>query len=423
MPDPVNVSSPDESLPVVVVHQLFLAWAFYLAREQFGIGQHGSAAAEAGHEAYMFGDPLGDGFVIAREQSVNEWSLSSCNGLREEAVLRMLTEAAARTAAGNFGSDVVYEVQLQTADVSSLLLTPFAHFQRLLGDQVPIRGWRRLSDRVLLEFSDDIPEDLQRMLFATLTTVRVLIFAPGPVQGFHTDKLAGGMSELTAAVCSLALGRFARPTGLLDAAEADSTRTAEAKRGDVTVLGLARDGISLDVFGEFPQLGGPEGVLRLRGALLAYGAALEQSSPDVATLLFVTAIEALLRPNQPWAKERLTKRFVESVQLLCPETVDELVNHGNTEQAFGYKRKTGLKAQRRQFLNHVYDVRSRPAHEGLSLTGGATFPILGDPATMRLALLSYLARAAILNFIQAPRSFLYGHPLFDGAETQEPTNC
>lgn len=39
--------------------------------------------------------------------------------------------------------------------------------------------------------------------------------------------------------------------------------------------------------------------------------------------------------------------------------------------------------------------------------------ILAEPGTMRVALLSDLARGALLAFLQAPRSSLIGHPIFD----------
>jgi hypothetical protein len=73
---------------------------------------------------------------------------------------------------------------------------------------------------------------------------------------------------------------------------------------------------SLDVFDEFPTLGGEDGVMRIRGALLSYHLALQQPSPDVALMLFVSAIEALIVPHAEWRKEKATKRFIAEVDRL-----------------------------------------------------------------------------------------------------------
>jgi hypothetical protein len=165
----------------------------------------------------------------------------------------------------------------------------------------------------------------------------------------------------------------------------------------------------LDVFGELQARGGVDAMLRLRGSLLAYHAALRQTSADVAVMLFVTSIEALTSPRALWGKEKVTQRFVKSLIELCPNAVDALLGHANVEEAFGYARKGGLARQRRELLELIYETRSLPTHAGLGLSG-PFMAIVGSTQSIRVALLSDLARAAILSFLHAPRSSIIGHP-------------
>jgi hypothetical protein len=43
---------------------------------------------------------------------------------------------------------------------------------------------------------------------------------------------------------------------------------------------------------------------------------------------------------------------------------------------------------------------------------------MGDASSMRVALISELAKGALLRFMQAPRSSLIGHPMFDKQNTK-----
>jgi hypothetical protein len=189
---------------------------------------------------------------------------------------------------------------------------------------------------------------------------------------------------------------------------------ATSARHDPKILGLARDHVSLDVFEDFASRGGLEGVLRVRGSLLSYHAAMHQASPDVAVILMATGMEALTTPAQPWGKEKVTKRFIEGTIELCPEAVDAALAHANVEEAFAYQKRGGQNRQRKELLDRVYELRSTPSHAGLGLSGGAGLVMLDQPESMRVAIMSDLARAALLAFLQAPRSFLIGHPMFDG---------
>jgi hypothetical protein len=266
-----------------------------------------------------------------------------------------------------------------------------------------------LSDRVLLDFVER-ENDPPQQLLAPPTDIELTLFVPGPIAGPLANKIAAGMGEVVAAICAFALGRLVDPPLMIFPAPEDAIDEARAARSDATILGLARDSVSLDVFGDLAARGGPDALIRVRGALLAYHSAIAQTSPDVSTMLLVTAIEALIAPRQPWSKEQVTKRFIDALLILCPEAVDALLAHPNAEMALLYKRRGGTRRQRRDVLSRIYDLRSRPTHTGLGLSFGGALAALSSSESMRVALLSDLARAAILAFLQAPQSFLTGHP-------------
>lgn len=79
---------------------------------------------------------------------------------------------------------------------------------------------------------------------------------------------------------------------------------------------------------------------RVRGAFLSYDAALRQEREQVAMILYVVAAECLTNPFEPWKTQRLTARFVEFFDELMPDFLDEMVQHGNFEQAFNILRGT-----------------------------------------------------------------------------------
>jgi hypothetical protein len=132
-------------------------------------------------------------------------------------------------------------------------------------------------------------------------------------------------------------------------------------------------------------------------------------------MLFVASIEALFTPWQEWRKNQSVKRFIKGILDLCPDAVDEMLAQPNLEMALGFRKRGRQARQRKDVLNHIYDLRSQPAHAGLGLSGDA-MASLAEPSRLRLVLLSDLARSAILAFLQAPRSSLVGHPGFRSAD-------
>ena len=113
------------------------------------------------------------------------------------------------------------------------------------------------------------------------------------------------------------------------------------------------------------------------------------------------------------AGQQATKRFFEFYDELMPSDFDEIVAHGNFEEAFGIKRGARTaRALRRELLNRIYDYRSGQLHEGLepSYEGFLAFD---RGAQARRGLLADLAESAILRYAAAPRSSLVGHPALE----------
>ncbi|MGO9332462.1 MAG: hypothetical protein ACLQCU_00140, partial [Acidimicrobiales bacterium] len=97
------------------------------------------------------------------------------------------------------------------------------------------------------------------------------------------NSTAGGLAEVVSALCTLALGRVVSVSQpVLYPLASEDVEAASQHRHDPAILGLARDGISLDIFGDLASRAGGDGMLRVRGALLSYQAALEQRSSDAA---------------------------------------------------------------------------------------------------------------------------------------------
>lgn len=400
-----SVDLSSASLPPDVATGLFASWLDKFAKERHGTTQAqypSPGTGFTGKGQMIFGNPLGLSFVLEQEGSV--FTLTKCTELSESDAESMMSDAAARTVASDWGGVVVYQVEMTVAGLdASTVMGP--HFMRSLGDQRHVTGARRLHDTVLLDF----PETEAVGPFAPESVVMASIFVPGPTAGMFASYIADAVCEFSAAVVALATGRpVTYPPVLFPVTDNDDIAEVMRRRTDPGILTLARNGVSLDVWGDIPQRGGQDVLDRMRGSLLAYQAAIEQRNPDVAVMLLVTAIEALVAPRQSWGRDGVTNRFIRFLTELCPDAVDEFVNHSNVEQAFGYVKKGGSARQRKDALSTLYAARSLPSHAGLDLARGGLN--MGSPGSLRVAIASSLACDAILAFIEAPRSSIYGMP-------------
>ena len=281
---------------------MFEAWVQRLSTNRLDLSARSSGGSPGGVDrTATFGDLASEHFVL-NISGLDITDVTSVEVSRDE-IQSILEDASAKVAARDTGEPVVYPVEMRVPPVDFTSV----HFMRILGDQVHIEGNRRLADIAILEFEEGLLADAppEGLMFAPPSTVQVTIFAPGPVHSDLTQKVAAGISEMVAAVCAFATGRAVEYfPPMFPHPDEDAAASALARRTDPAILTLARDSISLDVFGELPALGDLDAVLRVRGALIAYHAALKQTIPDVAVMLLVTSIEALISPRPEWENRR-----------------------------------------------------------------------------------------------------------------------
>lgn len=403
--------------PEEVSHLLLLQWVYALAANEIGVTGFGSSGdispTARVPRTWTFQLSETAGFRLARTVDDAMWRVEADDGVDLAAVENIVSRAEAAVNRQDLGDDVRFDFKLETHDPN---IRDFSgiHFLRHLGDQVLITGDRRLSGRVLLRFECELPAG-QDVLFLPKTEIAVTMYAPGPaipggVTGPLTKRVVASMYETVRLVCVFALGHpiEGHVVAPMFAAK-DARPDLDAKRTDPNILTLARDHVSLDVLDGLALIGGVESVRKVQSSLVAYDAAITQTNPDVATILFVTGIEALVNPDTEWRRDRAVARFIKSVRELCPQTVSELANHPNIVDALGFELSGGPSTRQRRFLDAVYALRSSPAHGGLFMAA----PSFEHPPGMglpRMSILSKLHRKALLAYLEAPRSFLTGHP-------------
>ncbi len=331
---------------------------------------------------------------------------------RQGAVDAIVPQAVGRVERGDFGGPVWYSTELHedALVLSPSLMGPF--FQRL-GSQTRIVGWRRLGPSIILEFTEDLPADWDptKALLAPKAVVHVHIAAPGPWAGYFSSHVAHGAVETVAAICTFALGRSVALPPVVFPSKSEALPQLASATTDREVLTLARKHISLDIFSPVVVPGGIEFFERTRAAFMTFDAATRQERDSVACILYVASTECLTTPNTEWRRSKLTKRFIEFFDELMPTELDQIVAHGNFEEAFGIRRGTRTaRALRRDLLDRIYDYRSGLLHEGLrpSYSGLGVGVDMSD--TIRRGLFADFAEGAILQYLTAPRVSLIGHP-------------
>lgn len=384
---------------------LLEAWLARLTYDELGPASVQSGSGALRELKYVFeGDRC---FAVRIDGSHVE--IAEYRGVDEETAHRIVKESIAKVSAGDFGGHIPYRVDFEVVRFDFF---DSMHFMRRISDRVAVTGARRLSDIVLLDFPETRSElNAIEALFAEgePEAIQATIFVEGPIHSEFTLLQVRGVAETVAAICALATGEPLRYVPPMFDLEPDDAAEAEKRRFDPEILGLTRDGISLDIFIQLTQLGDVEAFQRVSGALLAYHAALKQESADVATMLLVTALESLCSQAAPWGRERVTTRFVKFLIDLCPEAIDHLLEHANLEMGFSYRPRGGPARRRRDLLEHIYDLRSRASHAGLSPSLDGVFGFASSSG-VRVALIAELAQQALLNFIKAPRSSIVGYP-------------
>ena len=313
----------------------------------------------------------------------------------------------------DFGGLVWYSTWLNEVDLAFSSFSPMSSFLQRLGNQTRIAGWRRLGANVLLEFVEKIPPDWaeSKPILAPKCIVNIHIATPGPGAGHFSSHIAHGVLETVGSICTLALGRPVKLPHAIFPAEAETLADLERRRSDPEILTLARKGVSLDIFSSLSVDGGLDIFRQVRAALITFDAAVRQDRNPVSAILYVVTGECLTKPNTSWRFQRLTKRFIEFFDELMPSDLDQIVAHGNFEEAFGIRRGTRTaRTLRRELLKRIYGYRSGQLHEGLEPSYQGLGVSLDASADVRRGLLADFAEAAILRYLVAPRSSLVGHP-------------
>ncbi|WP_157488882.1 hypothetical protein [Pseudofrankia sp. DC12] len=399
---------PAAAMSEDAANALFMAWVWYFLHSRFEWQQRNGLDVRSGKRTALLGVSTGNHLTLVEEPS--GWCVASSAGIDLHVAHGIMREAAEKVSHEDFGGTVVYRTEMKTRPWLVGEPSAMLNFIRLMGDQVHILGPRWLSDAVLLDFADD-PDHSTGNLFIPPSVITATFFIPGPCESDMSLGLVRSVAEATAAICALACGRIVDCVPPRFPVPPEVATAALARRSSTQALGLARNYVSLDIFQELHQRGGPDSVVRARNAAFSYHAALKQDSVEAAMVFFVTALEALFVPRQNWRKEKVTQRFIGGMQMLCLDAVDELLASPNAEYAFNFRRRGEVRRQRREILELIYDLRSSPVHQGIG-PPGFDFMDVTAPESTRAALMSKLAQAAILNFISVPRSFLIGHPMF-----------
>lgn len=389
---------------------LLADWFTKLANQSgLNLSQHGSSG-----DGFTLGAP-NDFHVIAKfiqESPFLRFVASDPD--RQTAVEAIGHEAVARVQRGELGGIVWYSTGLHE-DEFKLSSSFMGSFLQRLGSQTRVVGWRRLGSNILLEFTERLPADWneKNALLAPKSVVHVHIAAPGPCAGRFSSHLAHNVVETVAAICTFALGRGVTLPPSLFPSKPEALQQLDARQTDGEILTLARKHVALDIFSGVALPGGIELFTRIRGALLAFDAAIRQERDSVACILYVVAAEALTTPYTPWRHSKLTKRFIEFFDDLMPDDLDQIVAHGNFEEVFGIRRgERSARALRKELLDHIYDYRSGQLHQGFhpSYKGlGAVFDMKEE---VRRGLFADFAEAAILRYLASPRASVIGHPNF-----------
>jgi hypothetical protein len=405
---PIEVRIPSSHWPDEIANGLFLQWCLKFAQDELGIQQW--SGGNGTNNPHVFGIPTGCHFTVTLSDA-RSWHATG-NDIDQSTLRSILTRAAQNASEMHTGDDLVYQASFTSSPPSITDPSFTLNMARIMGEQVRIAGPRRLSDRILLNFKEQSLPDSTPQLFAPDTEIEVTLFTPGPAPLYLANRTASAMFEVAAAICAHAIGRpVDNPMGsamfTLDGSAADEEIS---RRRDPRILGLARDSISLDIFGDLAALGGEIELLRARNAFITLHEAQRQTNADAATMLYVCAIESLISPSSDlsWRKESVTRRFREGVISLCGDSVDSLLAHPNMESALGFHKRGGIGRQRREIVDHIYDLRSLPTHTGMGPTRVGIIDFASEHG-MRIALLSELAKAALHGYLQAPRSFLAGH--------------
>jgi hypothetical protein len=409
---PIKVNISGSNWTPEIANGIFVQWCISFSMSELGFSQWSGPNQVSG--SITLSNSTAELRFIITPSSILSWEITEVNGIDAEKAKKVINLAAAKTREGNSGTDLVYQVAMECQN-PSFSPNMIRNMFRVMGDQVAISGTWRLSDLVLLDFTQDSSPNPGPALFAPETKITATLFALGPVHGPLAGNMAQATFETVAAICAFALGR---PVDMSDFVyfpiSIEAAENQLARRSNSAIRNLPRDSTSLDIFDELMSLGGTDAANRARSSFVTLHEAQRQANADIAVMLYVCAIEAIITPGRQckWRKERVTKRFRDAILILCERAVDKLLAHQNVETALGFSKRGNISRQRNDLLDRIYDLRSMPTHSGVGPRNISIYAF-ADEGSIRVALLSDLARAVLLAYIKAPMSFLTGHPALD----------
>lgn len=379
---------------------LMVSWFHHLAQSRLGLtAQAGTSGSDAlgRPENFQLGDPTGHNVTVWRTRG--SWVFDPSRGLRRETVRAIAEEAVARARTGDSGDGVWCHLGIHSSG-QDLLRTGMLHFHRLLGESSPHAGWFGLGDRILV-FLDVTSAPGGLSAFADVSGQLY-------VRGFGPTR--GALSEITA----LALFEFARAAVSFSTGHAFTSdpmlMPMPAQRDDLAAILASRpaellvNGRSLDVMSLLNVADAGETYRNLRSALFTWESAIQQTNPEVAAVLLVASMEALasLPLDVRWRQDRVTNRFVAVLRQVAGAKLDEIAMHPNAADVFG------AVSNGKQLAGRIYEYRSRLAHSGVSRSDLGVG--MGSIGSTGVALLSELARDAIVAYASRPFVSLVGHP-------------
>lgn len=394
------------------LQRLFVNWLIHLLEERYGVKSRGSSGTA------RWSITLADESII-HVQAAHSGQIAVQGPPQYENDLAFLTEDAhTRTLALDFGEGAWWRASFST-DMGLTGVTTL-HFMRIMSEHNSRRfhGDWRLGNEALISFEQG---NLQAApMVVPKFDVQITFRVPAPGPGPHAEAIAETIGTFLRAATSFATAAPLLGSPPLWPAEAEEVEEANAKlpnapeilveqagRPEAPALPVEQAGRAAlwpQMVSLMPNPESVEALQRVQGALYAYEQAIQQESEYVTMALLVSALEALSVPNASWQQDRVTTRFFRFVQDLCPQTVREIMRHGNFAQAFGPYNSP------RRFLDSLYSLRSKPLHTGWVQHRLSTGPAMATEAQIRVMLASWLVREGVVEFLRRPFSSLIGHP-------------
>ena len=380
---------------------LFQDWFLLLAKGRIEINGSGSSG-----ESWTFN--------TTEQNAIKITFLSKAKALKLEvhssisAVVEHISNEAQKKVESKYptpGSwwSIGFEKQQGNMDQNSLL-----HMFRNLGTYKRGPKKLRLGRSALLEIEDGTGE--HPALFPKLS-IKVSIISPGASSGPFSKMQAENMIPVVGAILSTCFGTPLTPgAAFFPVKDENFDEVIEAVKSN-EVLELGFQGIPIwSALQNCHLSGAGELANRLVGAMMAYETGMLQRTDHSTLLFFVSAIEALTVPNLKSAKtQRLSKRFCSFLDEFAAAAMDEIMAHGNFEQAFGKI------TSRKKFAAELYNLRSQPVHTGHF--GNYSGMMIADDQSLKVGLVNDVVTGAIAALIKQPVSLLWGHPELDPSLT------